>query len=221
MLLSFVCVKIQWIVYCRWIRAPADACFVQSVKHDKLDFRALALKRTSNSYNISSFWICSIKVDKCLRTYYKLSWKYLNTAKIISKVTITLSLINSNIDFDFVGWVIKPPCVFYFRSVKFHCVKETHDINSLFFDVGESFSSIPAQKNNQTNLCQDLLTIEDTDSDLKVHALHYANELLVLAFQKLLQTRQASRNNKKICKKGFWLWLYCTNSVRNKWENIR
>ena len=80
---------------------------------------------------ISSFWICLIKVDKCLRTYYKLSWKYVNTAKIISKVTITLSLINSNKDFDFVGWVIKTPCVFYIRSVKFHYVKETYDISSL------------------------------------------------------------------------------------------
>ena len=28
-----------------------------------------------------------------------------------------------------------------------------------------------------------------------------------LAFQKLLQTRQTSTNNKKLCKKGFWLWL--------------
>ena len=37
-----------------------------------------------------------------------------------------------------------------------------------------------------------VLTIENTDSDLKVHALHYANELLVRVrnfFQKLLQTR--------------------------------
>jgi len=36
-----------------------------------------------------------------------------------------------------------------------------------------------------------------SDSDLKVHALHYANELLVrvrLSFQKLLQTRQTNRN---------------------------
>ena len=89
MLLSFVCVKIQWIVCCRWIRAPAEACFTVSKKHDKLDFTALVWKRTSSSYNISSFWICSIKVDKCLRTYYKLSRKYLNMAKIISKVTIT------------------------------------------------------------------------------------------------------------------------------------
>ena len=99
-----------------------------------MDFRALVWKRTSNSYNISSIRICSIKVDKCLRTYYKLSWKYVNTAKIISKVTIMLSLINSNKDFDF-GWVIKTPCVFYFRSVKFHYVKETHDISSLLMLV--------------------------------------------------------------------------------------
>ena len=56
----------------------------------------------------------------------------MNTAEIIIKVTTTLSLINSNKDFDFVGrLVIKTPCLFYFRSVKFHYVKETHDINSL------------------------------------------------------------------------------------------
>ena len=34
-------------------------------------------------------------------------------------------------------------------------------------------------KDNDRDLCQDLLTIENTDSDLKVHTLHYANELLV------------------------------------------
>ena len=53
-------------------------------------------------------------------------------------------------------------------------------------------------KDNEINLCQDLLTIENTDSDLKVHALHYANELLVLvrlSFQKLLQNRTTYRNN--------------------------
>ena len=55
-------------------------------------------------------------------------------------------------------------------------------------------------KDNETNLCQDLLTIENTNSDLKVHVLHYANELLVrvrLSFQKLLQTRSTWRNKKK------------------------
>ena len=53
---------------------------------------------------------------------------------------------------------------------------------------------------NKGNLCQDLLTIDNTASDLKVHALHYANELLVrvrLSFQKLLQTRSTCRNNTK------------------------
>ena len=47
-----------------------------------------------------------------------------------------------------------------------------------------------------------MLTIENTDLDLKVHALHYANELLVrvrLFFQKLLQTRSTCRNNTKNC----------------------
>ena len=55
-------------------------------------------------------------------------------------------------------------------------------------------------KDNEKNLCQDLLTIENTNSDLKVHALHYANELLVhvrLSFQNLLQTRSTCRNNTK------------------------
>ena len=43
-----------------------------------------------------------------------------------------------------------------------------------------------------------VLTIENTDSDLKVNALHYANELLVrvrLFFKKRLQTRLICRNN--------------------------
>ena len=55
-------------------------------------------------------------------------------------------------------------------------------------------------KDNERNLCQDLLTIENTDSGLKVHALHYANELLVrvrLSIQKLLQNRSTYRNNTK------------------------
>ena len=53
-------------------------------------------------------------------------------------------------------------------------------------------------QDNERNLCQDLLTIENTNSDLKVHALHYANELLVrvrLSFQNLLQTHSTWRNN--------------------------
>ena len=55
-------------------------------------------------------------------------------------------------------------------------------------------------KDNERNVCQDLLTVENTNSDLKVHALHYTNELLVrvrLSFQKHLQTRSTYRNNTK------------------------
>ena len=46
-----------------------------------------------------------------------------------------------------------------------------------------------------------VLTIEHTDSDLKVHSLHYANELFVCVrlFQNLLQTRLICRNNLKKC----------------------
>ena len=55
-------------------------------------------------------------------------------------------------------------------------------------------------KDNERNLYQDLLTTGNTDSDLKVRALLYANELLVrvrFSFQKLLQTRSTCRSNKK------------------------
>ena len=62
-------------------------------------------------------------------------------------------------------------------------------------------------KDNERNLCQDLLTIKNTDSDLKVHALyyaalHYSNELLLrvrLSFRELLQTRSTCRSNTKKC----------------------
>ena len=57
------------------------------------------------------------------------------------------------------------------RSVEFHqCHAKPHSICLFFYHI---------IKDNERNLCQDLLTIENTDSDLKVHALHYANELLV------------------------------------------
>ena len=67
------------------------------------------------------------------------------------------------------------------KSVEFH---QCHAIpHSICFLV----------KDNERNLCQNLLTIENTDSDLKVHALHYANELLVrvrLSFQKLFLVKE-------------------------------
>ena len=55
-------------------------------------------------------------------------------------------------------------------------------------------------KDNERNLCQDLLTIENTYSDLKVHALHYANWATCTRqtfHSKLLQNRSTYRNNTK------------------------
>ena len=85
----------------------------------------------------------------------------------------------------------------YPKSVEFHqCQANPHSICFFFY------RNI---KDNERNLCQDLLTIENTDSDLKVHALHYANELLIrlrLSFHKLLQNRSTYTNNtKKMCGK--------------------
>ena len=112
---------------------------------------------------------------------------------------MTLSVINPNNDFDFVG------CVFYFGSVKFYYVKETHIMLVAFWRWWKLLQHL-STKDNEGNLCQDLLTIENTDSDLNVHVLHNANELLVrvrLSSQKLLQTHQTNRNNKKLSKTGF------------------
>jgi len=128
-----------------------------------------------------------------------------------------LSLINSNSHgtrikfFDFVGRVIKTPCLFYFRSVKFHYVKETHMMLVAFCRWWNLLQHL-GTKDNERNLCQDLLTIENTHSDLKVHALNYAIELLVgvrLSVQKLLQTRQTNRDNKKLSKQGLDIIKHC------------
>ena len=56
-----------------------------------------------------------------------------------------------------------------------------------------------------------LLTIENTDSDLKVHSLHYANELLVrvrLFFQTLLDLLQTRLYM------GSWFILICRNNSK-------
>ena len=47
------------------------------------------------------------------------------------------------------------------------------------------------QKDNEVNLCQDLLTVENTDSDLKVHALHFMQ--MSKNFWKVFQHVEAMR----------------------------
>ena len=77
------------------------------------------------------------------------------------------------------------------KSVEFH---QCHD---------KPHSTYHNIKENEINLCQDLLTIENTESDLKVHALHYANELLV-------RVRLSFQNFCKIAQH--------TETIRNVWE---
>ena len=79
---------------------------------------------------------------------------------------MTLSLKNSNKDFDFVGWVIKTSWLIYFRGVKFHYVKETHMMLVALVKI----VVICQHKRQRKNLCQDMLKNENTDSDLKASA---------------------------------------------------
>ena len=69
-------------------------------------------------------------------------------------------------------------------------------------------------KDNERNICQIFLAIENTDSALKVQALHYANELLVrltLFFQKLFAN---SLNLQKQYEKYVWENKYVGESVQ-------
>jgi len=56
-------------------------------------------------------------------------------------------------------------------------------------------------KDNERNLCQNLLTIENIDTDLRVHALHHANEPLK-NFCKLANANKRS-NNKPLTGFGY------------------
>ena len=77
-------------------------------------------------------------------------------------------------------------------------------------------------KDSERNLCQDLLAIENTDSYYKVHALHYANKLLVrvrLPFQKPLQNRSTHRNNtKKMFGKSVLVMDKCTDHDKSYFD---
>ena len=68
---------------------------------------------------------------------------------------------------------------------------------SIYHAKPHSICFLPQYQRNEIFV----LTTENTDSDLKVHTLHYANELLVHVrlVQKLLQTRLICRNNSKKC----------------------
>jgi len=56
-------------------------------------------------------------------------------------------------------------------------------------------------KDNERNLCQDLLTIEKTDSNLKLHALHYANETFLS--KTFANSPNKQKQSETIKEKGF------------------
>ena len=107
--------------------------------------------------------------------------------EVFSRFGLWRDFLNDNIQATISAFRLIKNMSFNPESVEFHqCHARPHSICSL------------AQY-----LCQDLLTIENTDSDLKVHAPHYANELLVrvrLFFQELLQK---SLNTQKQYEKKF------------------
>ena len=110
-------------------------------------------------------------------------------------------LINSNKDFD---WV-ETPCLFYFRSVKFHYVKETHMMFIAFCLTLVKIVVVVVfrTKDNQTNFFHDLLTIWKHWLGLesaRAALCKWTTRTRQTAFQKLLQSSQTSRNNKKLSK---------------------
>jgi len=88
-----------------------------------------------------------------------------------------LSLINMNNDFAFVVRALETPCLFHFRSLKFHNV------------------------DSKRNLCQDVLTVDNIHS-VNVCSLQYANNLSWTRqiFLSMTSTNSASRGNKKVSK---------------------
>ena len=99
-------------------------------------------------------------------------------------------------------------CLFYFRSVKFHYMKEIHDINSLLTLVKIVLASQLKKTTKEiiVKICWQLNTPTRTWKCARCTMQMRYSYGIRLAFQKLLQTRQTSRNN-KFCKKGFWLRL--------------
>ena len=134
-----------------------------------------------------------------MRRYKKLSWKYVNTAEIITKAYDDPFCKKTRIKISILLVEYQNFLANLFSQCKVSlCERNTHDASS----VGENCCSISAQKTTKKiflKICWEMKT--PTRTWKLVHALHYANELLLrvrLAFQKLLQTRQTSRNYQKI-----------------------
>ena len=90
--------------------------------------------------------------------------------EVFSRLNLWHDFVNDNIQTTISAFRLIKNMSINPKSVEFHqCDAKPHSICFFYHNI----------KENERDLCQGLLTIENTDSDLKVHALHYANELLV------------------------------------------
>ena len=120
---------------------------------------------------------------------------------------MTLSSKNSNKDCDFVGWVIKTSWLIYFRSVKFHYVKETHMMLVALVKIVVASQRRTQRKKSFSRFADNWTHRLGLES--WVHELHYANELLLriyasdLPFKNCCKLAKQAETNKN----RFWLWL--------------
>ena len=108
-------------------------------------------------------------------------------------------LIYSNKDFD---WA-KTPCLLYFHTVKFHYVKKAHDVSSLMANVGEKcwvFQHKRQRNKSFSRFVGNLKTPTRTWKCARCTMQIWTTRTRQAAFQKLLQSSQTSRNNKKLSK---------------------
>ena len=100
---------------------------------------------------------------------------------------------------------------FHFRSVKLHYahVEETHMMLVAFFAFVKFVTASQHRKDNERNLCQDLLTIQTptrpwkcTSCTMQMSYL-YASDFPFKNFCKLAKQAETIRNHQN----RFWLWL--------------
>ena len=124
----------------------------------------------------------------------------MNTAEIIRKVTMTILLTNQ-LEQKFRMSQNSLSILFSQRKVSL-CERNTH-VSSLLVDASGNCCSIPAQKTTKQIFFTIWSQSQNTDSDLKVHALHYANDysyasdLPFKSFCKLAKRAETIRNYQK------------------------
>jgi len=130
---------------------------------------------------------------------------------------MTLSSINSNNDLDFVGWVIKTPCLFYFRSVKFRYVEETRHMTLATFWRWWKLLQHVSTKDNERNLCQDLLSIGQVrDIDISTWLQGFQDKLLCLVVLSMYPSLFWKLKDKGNFKK-FQFWPESLGSMLEYW----